>query len=111
MQDFRRLEVWRKAHALTLQVYGETVSFPVDERYGLTRQMRRSAASIGTNLAEGCGRRTRREYAHFVSIARGSSSELEYQILLAADLGYLSEAASQDPCSLTPAPRHPTPDP
>ena len=89
MQDFRQLQVWQKAHALTLSIYRATSKFPAEERYGLVSQMRRSASSIPTNLAEGCGREGRRELARYVEIARGSASELEYQLLLARDLDFL----------------------
>ena len=89
MQDFRDLTVWRKAHALVLVVYETSQSFPKAEMFGLTSQMRRAAASIAANLAEGCGR-TRREFAHFVQLAFGSANELEYHLLLACDLKYLS---------------------
>src|SRR5678815_1428321 len=92
MRDFHSLLVWRKAHALTLEIYVTSARFPADERYGLTRQLRRAAASVPTNLAEGCGRRSQREFAHFVSIASGSASELEYQLVLARDLSFLSHA-------------------
>lgn len=89
MRDFRRLAVWQKAHQLTLDVYAATAVFPRDERFGLIAQLRRSAASVPTNIAEGCGRSGERELARFVSIASGSASEAEYQLLLAHDLGYL----------------------
>ena len=74
MRDFRDLQVWQKAHRLTLDVYRATRSFPTEERYGLTAQLRRSAASIPTNIAEGCGRDGERELARFISIAAGSAS-------------------------------------
>ncbi len=89
MKDFRRLEVWRKAHQLTLEVYRRTASFPKEELYGLTRQARSSASSVATNIAEGCGRTGDAELARFLGIAMGSASELEYQLLLALDLGFL----------------------
>lgn len=89
MRDFRDLQVWQKAHRLTLEVYRVTRSFPAEERYGLTVQLRRSAASVPTNLAEGCGRDGERELARFISIAAGSASETEYHLLLARDLEYL----------------------
>ena len=92
MQDFRKLVVWQKAHEVTLAVYAATKDFPNDELYGLTSQMRRSSASIPTNLAEGCGRDTNAELARFAQIAMGSASELEYQLLLAHDLGFMSES-------------------
>src|SRR5438477_4387253 len=91
MQDFRRLRVWAAAHQLTLAAYRITRRFPRDELYGLTAQIRRSAASICANIAEGCGRRSRREFARFLDIAQGSASELEYHWILACDLGLLDQ--------------------
>lgn len=82
--------VWQKAHALTLSLYRETTRFPNDERFGLTSQVRRSAASVCANLAEGCGRGSERDFARFVQIALGSASELEYHLVLAVDLGLLT---------------------
>lgn len=90
MQDFRNLVVWQKAHQLTLAVYRVTDAFPKEEMYGLTSQMRRSASSIPTNLAEGSGRDGDTEFARFAQIAMGSATELEYQLLLAHDLKFLS---------------------
>src|SRR6266567_950955 len=91
MKDFRDLSVWNKAHRLTLATYKVTARFPKDELYTLTAQMRRSSSSIGTNIAEGCGRRGNGEFHKFLQIAAGSASELEYQFLLARDLSYFSE--------------------
>ena len=104
MRNYEDLQVWKKAHALTLDIYKNTRCFPGDERFGLTSQIRRSCASIGANLAEGCGRRSiganiaegcgRRsdgEIARFLQIARGSASETEYHVILARDLHYLCE--------------------
>jgi len=93
VRDFRELEVWCKAHEVTLAVYRMTRMFPREEAYGLTAQMRRSAASICANTAEGCGRRGGRELARFLQIAAGSASELEYHLLLAADLKLVDGAA------------------
>lgn len=90
MRDFRQLVVWQKARALVLEVYRASQGFPVDERFGLTSQLRRSAASVPANLAEGCGRGSTAEYARFVHIAAGSATETEYHLLLARDLGYLT---------------------
>jgi four helix bundle protein len=73
MRDFHGLVVWQKAHALTLNVYRVTKRFPDDERFGLTSQLRRSAASVPANLAEGCGRGGEQEFARFVQIATGSA--------------------------------------
>ena len=86
MKDFRQLKIWQRAHQLTLDIYETTASFPRSEAYGLTPQIRRAAVSIPSNLAEGCGRNGDAELARFCSIASGSASELEYQILLARDL-------------------------
>ena len=90
MRDFERLAVWQKAHRLTVDIYAVTTSFPREERFGLTAQVRKSAASVPTHIAEGCGRFGDREFARFVSIAAGSASETEYHLLLAHDLGYLA---------------------
>ena len=86
VKDFRKLLVWEKGHQLTLAIYRVTTAFPSEETYGLTSQMRRAAASIPSNIAEGCGRDGDAELARFCTIARGSASELEYQILLSRDL-------------------------
>jgi four helix bundle protein len=90
MQDFRNLDVWKKSHALTLEVYRASKSFPDDERFGLTSQLRRGTASIPPNLAEGCGRGSDADFGRFVQNAMGSSSEVEYHFLLARDLEYLN---------------------
>ena len=92
MKDFRDLQVWHKAHQLTLAVYRHTARFPPEERYGLTTQLRRSSSSIAANLAEGCGRNGDAELARFCSIAMGSASELDYHLLLARDLKLLTAA-------------------
>jgi four helix bundle protein len=91
MEDFKDLKVWTKAHELTLAVYRRTRVFPKEEMYGLTSQLRRSAASIGANIAEGCGRRSDGEMKRFLQIARGSASELEYHFVLARDLQLLGD--------------------
>ncbi len=96
MENFRDLRVWVKAHNLTLQIYQRTRTFPRDEIYGLTSQMRRASASIGANIAEGCGRRTDPELNRFVQIARGSANELEYHLILAKDLGFLTAEEFKD---------------
>lgn len=89
MKDFRDLKVWQKAHQLVLTAYKATSHFPKQEMFGLTSQIRRCSASIPSNIAEGCGRRGNAEFNRFLSIAMGSASELEYQLLLAHDLGFL----------------------
>jgi four helix bundle protein len=95
MQGFRRLNVWQKAHDLTLEVYKATVRFPKEELYALTSQLKRAAASIGANIAEGCGRGSDADFARFLLIAMGSASELEYHLLLARDLQFLPEEKYQ----------------
>lgn len=89
MKDFKELNVWRKAHDLTLKVYSATRTFPKEELFGLTSQMRRAAASVGANIAEGSGRHSDGEMCRFLHIAYGSAAELEYHLLLAHDLGML----------------------
>jgi four helix bundle protein len=89
MKNFRDLHVWRKAHQLTLSAYHVTSGFPREEVYGLTSQIRRCAASIAANIAEGCGKRGNGEFQRFLGSSTGSASELEYHFLLARDLGLL----------------------
>jgi four helix bundle protein len=96
VEDFKHLRVWQRAHELTLRIYQSSRDFPKDEMYGLTSQLRRAAASIGANIAEGCGRRSDPEMRRFVQIARGSACELEYHLLLAKDLRLLSTASFED---------------
>ncbi len=91
MKNFRDLKVWEKAHKLALNVYAATQNFPKEEVYGLTSQLRRAAASIPTNIAEGCGRGTDSELAQFAQIAAGSTSEIDYLLQLSRDLGYLDD--------------------
>ena len=98
MQDFHKLRVWKHAHSLTLNVYAMTKSFPKEELFGLTNQMRKSSASIGTNVAEGCGRGGDMDFARFVQMSMGSATELEYQLELSRDLRYLSEGSSSNNC-------------
>lgn len=90
MQDYHKLQVWQKSHQLTLRVYRVTTSFPKTEVFGLTSQMRRAAASIELNIAEGCGREGKAELARFLRMALGSASELECQTEIARDLGYVT---------------------
>ena len=90
MKDFRDLKIWGRSHQLTLQVYKLTRSFPKEEMYGLVSQMRRSASSVPTNIAEGCGRNTDADFARFLDASMGSASELDYQLILSRDLAYLS---------------------
>ena len=89
MKDFRSLKVWEKAHALILAIYKSTEQFPKQELYSRTNQVQRAAVSIPANIAEGCGKDSDAELQRYLLIAMGSSSELEYLLLLAHDLGYL----------------------
>ncbi len=95
MKAFRDLLVWQKSHQLTLAVYGASRSFVREELYGLTSQVRRAAASIPANIAEGCGRGGDNELRRFLEIAMGSASELEYHLLLVHDLNMLNPEAYQ----------------
>jgi four helix bundle protein len=96
MKDFKELKVWQKAHGMTVAVYLASRSFPKEEIYGLTSQLRRAAVSVGANIAEGCGRRSDGEFLRFLQIARGSASEVEYHLLLARDLRFLPSAAHNE---------------
>jgi len=95
MKDFRGLRVWEKAHALTLSVYRASAAFPTEERYGLTSQLRRAAASIAANIAEACGRSTDGDFQRFLTIALGSAREVDYFLLLSRDLGILKDEIYQ----------------
>lgn len=96
MRNFRELKVWNKSHKLVLSVYKATAKFSQQEQYGLTSQLRRAAASIPTNIAEGCGRSGIWEFSHFLQIALGSASEVEYLLLLAQELGYLGSEFNKE---------------
>ena len=91
MKDFRSLSVWSKAHLLAIEVYRVTSSFPKEETYGLISQVRRACVSIPANIAEGCGRNGEAEFRHFLEIALGSATELEYHLLLSRDLRFLKD--------------------
>ena len=88
--DFQKLEVWKKAHQMTLKIYRATQAFPREEMYRLADQLRRAASSVGANVAEGTGRNTLKEYLQFLYTARGSVEETKYHLILSRDLGYLS---------------------
>ncbi len=91
MKDFREMQVWHKSHALALEIYKWTATFPQAEMYGLSSQMRRAAVSIPSNIAEGCGRGSVKELKQFLRISMGSASEVEYQILLSSELRYMEK--------------------
>ncbi len=90
-QSFKNLIVWEKAYEFVLAVYRQTRMFPAFELYGITSQLRRASVSIVANIAEGKERQHKKEFMHFLSIARGSLSEVETYLLLTRDLGYLNE--------------------
>ena len=91
MQDFKSLKVWEKAHGLTLEIYRYTKDFPKEELYSLINQLRRSASSVPANIAEGCGKQTKADFANFLNIALGSANEIEYFLILSRDLNYINE--------------------
>jgi four helix bundle protein len=93
MQEFRNLKVWQKAHEVTLAAYAATANFPREEMFGLTSQIRRAASSVAANIAEGCGLGTDGGMRRSLFIALGSAKELDYHLLLACDLGYLTNEA------------------
>ncbi len=101
MHNHKKLDVWKHGHELTLLIHSTTASFPISERFGLTNQMRRAAISIPCNLAEGGSRDSPKEFIRFVEIAHGSALELEYQLQLATELGYVGPEACEPAKRLT----------
>jgi four helix bundle protein len=95
MQNYKELKVWEKAHSFTLRVYECSSIFPKEELYSLTNQLRRAASSVPANIAEGCGKNSKSELAHFLNIALGSANESEYYLILSKDLSYLKEESFQ----------------
>ncbi|UYZ59302.1 four helix bundle protein [Hymenobacter latericus] len=95
MLNYRSLQIWQRSHQLTLTTYASTQAFPREELFGLVSQLRRAAASVPANIAEGCGRGSDAELARFLTIAAGSASELDYHFLLAYELGYLTSETWQ----------------
>ena len=93
MKDYKKLIVWQKGHDNAKLVYDLTKHFPKEERYGITSQIRRAVVSVPTNIAEGCGKFTQRDFARYLQIAFGSANEVEYHLLLATDLEVLDGAA------------------
>ena len=96
MRNFKTLYAWQKSHEFILEIYRTTQDFPSEEKYGLTSQIRRAATSIALNIAEGCGRRTEKEFANFLNISFGSCCEVEYAILLCKDLNFITEEKYND---------------
>lgn len=96
MRDFRKLKVWEKAHLFALDVYEISKSFPSDEKYGLTSQIRRAVLSVPTNISEGCGHNSNKEFVRFLQISAASTSEVEYLLLFAKDLELVTETKYED---------------
>ena len=96
LKNYKELKVWQKSYQLCLHIYKETKRFPKDEMYGLTSQIRRSAVSIPSNIAEGYGRKTTLDYVKFLYIAYGSVCELETQTMISGDLGYVVKERLQE---------------
>ena len=92
MQNYKDLKIWDKGHDFTLRVYEVTRKFPKEELYSLTSQLRRVSYSIPSNIAEGCGKKSQLEFAHFLNISLGSANEAEYFLILSRDLGYLTHS-------------------
>lgn len=100
MHNYRELDVWKKARMLVKDIYVLTKTFPEDERFGLISQMRRCAVSIPSNIAEGSGRSTDKDFANFLSISLGSSYELETQVWLSHDLLFINETQREEVINL-----------
>ena len=96
MRDYKKYLVWNKSHQLTLDIYKSMLLFPKEEIFGLISQMKRSSSSIPTNIAEGCGRSTDKDFCRFLYIAFGSANELEYQIILSIDLKFITPEYGQN---------------
>jgi four helix bundle protein len=99
MNRFKNLEIWKRAVALATKIYKSTSDFPDEEKYGLVSQLRRCSVSIGSNIAEGAGRNTNKDFKRFLSIAYGSSYELETQLIIATNLELLSQSKGDDLCT------------
>jgi four helix bundle protein len=95
VQRFTNLLVWRRSHSLVLEIYKVTSTFPGDERFGMVSQLRRAAASVPTNIAEGSKRRSNTEFGRFLNIAEGSLAEAEYLLVLSKDLAFLPAKAAE----------------
>lgn len=96
MNRYKKLDIWRRAVELATKVYKSTSNFPTEEKYGLTSQLRRCVVSISSNIAEGAGRNTKNDFKRFISIAYGSSCELETQLIIATNLKLLSKSESRE---------------
>jgi len=91
MRDYKKYDIWKLSHFLTLEIYKITEDFPKEEVFGLTSQIRRASSSVGINIVEGCGRGSDEDFKRFLRNASGSAFEVEYILLLSKDLNYISE--------------------
>ena len=91
MQDYKKIDVWKRSYEFSKEIYGITSSFPDEEKFGLASQVRRAAVSIPINIAEGSGRNSRKDFANFIQIAIGSASEVECELLLSKDLNFIDD--------------------
>ena len=91
MRDYKKYDIWKLSHFLTLEIYKITEGFPKEEVFGLTSQIRRASSSVGINIVEGCGRGSDEDFKRFLRTASGSAFEVEYILLLSKDLNYISE--------------------
>jgi four helix bundle protein len=96
MNKFKELKAWQKAIDFVTKIYSKTIEFPKEEIYGLTTQLRRSAVSIPSNIAEGAGRGTHKEFSHFLDITRGSTYEVETQLIISKNLKFLNDQTFED---------------
>ena len=96
MHNYKKLTVWQKSVELSVKMYEMTSKFPQEERFGLVSQIRKSAVSIASNIAEGAGRNTRGEFIQFIGISEGSINELETQIIISERLGYINSAELEE---------------
>ena len=98
MHQFKKLKIWQKSMELALKIYKVTDRFPVEEKFGLSQQIRRSAVSVPSNISEGAGRRSEKEFSHFLNVAYGSSCELETQLILAYKIGFINNHTCEILC-------------
>ena len=91
MRDYKKYDIWKLSHLLTLEIYKITENYPKEEIFGLTSQIRRASSSVGINIVEGCGRGSDEDFKRFLRNAYGSAFEVEYILLLSKDLNYISE--------------------
>lgn len=100
MHNFRNLEIWRKAMRLNVEIYAITKDFPVKEQFGLTSQIQRSAVSIAANIAEGSAKSSNKDFIRFLEISLGSLFELETEILIANQVGYVNQLQIGNLCAM-----------